>query len=695
MGNTKSKALKSLEAPDIQLAQDVYYFNHPNEWITLAILGPVEIKMSKEYITPFTFDPIPDADCGTLSIKSQSTTYYLTTEYYETENPAARGLLNITTNIPNIASPDQKNKFAFWNITTTGKIYNIGSKKNITRTASGDIIFDDGDLAFTWRITTIPPPAANGAPSLWDSTYPYPINQGDDYTVVDDIFSNKPGGDTGDCMGKDGGTYACSFHCGGGCDHDQGIAYGPKCGSVKTSDRTLCYLNKWDENNKNDCAAGNKNMLKNVKGKWYLDYQKCKNLHNFVLDRVNVNPPNKGAWAPWTKEVANTPIVRKFCEQVDTLTGKPMFISNRNCNAIVASEHEIGNIIQDSFCTRYPGTPFCVKHCKGRACYKGISAYCNGNKLNQEACQIFCNEKDENCDKRLVDYVATLTEEEKVLSEIAPCFRSQQFYENLYRSFDEKGIRTDLPKMPELRYGPCSIAKIKTYNFKQGLVQWPNIYNCFQELNIDVHGNITGDVKIDQSQQCDFHKEPSICENGHHYNPTTQKCEICPVNQTSIDGKVCKECGSTQKYENGKCFDCGEGEFPSDDKKTCKSCPSEMISKNGKCETCPERFIKKDKLTCKECKANEISIPDSSAPFKSRCKKCIGMVIKNKCFDCYDNEVYLPDPSGSGGKCMQCSDGFEKVGSDCIEKKKKSKIPIIAGVLIAFFLLVLILKRRK
>ncbi len=134
---------------------------------------------------------------------------------------------------------------------------------------------------------------------------------------------------------------------------------------------------------------------------------------------------------------------------------------------------------------------------------------CKGNKVKNNLCREYCNRKETNCDAAIAGYCGSLPPNEalnKENSELCGCFMGNQFYKGYFDEI-QKRYKFPLGTPPDHTcYFPyCSSSNTKPYFYKQNPTRCPDVFNCFQSVDItfNTNGTIsTGDININQTANC-------------------------------------------------------------------------------------------------------------------------------------------------------------------------------------------------
>lgn len=429
---------------------------------------------------------------------------------------------------------------------------------------------------------------------------------------------------------------------------------------------------------RSDCASADKSVMSADGTK--LEFTKCQALPNyFEMPRgpvtvygTTLNSKNSsdawrtvslrnnlvssaGIWAPWSSITESDDSVIRFCAQHDTVTNSPLYVSFAPCANWGARNPQLLEKVKQLYCALFPGGSGCGSLCTDpkSICYSSMSKYCESDNLYSASCSSFCGNSEVNCDAQITAHCATMdykTALDPSNANMCSCFLSPDFYQNFFEQLKKDVTGTEsLPSIPDCYFPQCSAAAngngMATYRYKQfakaGATNCPNIQQCIQIANIDNRGEISGNIVVNQSENCNF--SPNCTGNqvtvkssigGDKYRIT---CKDCPEGtKPNLDNTDCvaviPTCDkTTQILVNNKCQNCASGTKPNKDGTSCSpiSCNLGQILVNGECKDCPP---------CKVSNADGTS-----------CSPCPSGCSNGKCVNCGNDQI-----TNSDGNCVSC-----------------------------------------
>lgn len=166
-----------------------------------------------------------------------------------------------------------------------------------------------------------------------------------------------------------------------------------------------------------------------------------------------------------------------------------------SCCSSVAKDNSIQMICDDQGLTSY----------NSPQCYNYFSQACFGDKLLSPECINYCSQKDVNCDDALQKFAAQKPELLQTNSDVVACFQTPTFYSTFFNSLTSKvPALAGLPLFPYCSFPACAVpSALKPFNVKnQNTPPCPNLTTCVSTVNVDVKGQIIGNVPISQNLAC-------------------------------------------------------------------------------------------------------------------------------------------------------------------------------------------------
>lgn len=308
----------------------------------------------------------------------------------------------------------------------------------------------------------------------------------------------------------------------------------------------------------------------------------------------------------------------------------------------------------------------------------GISPTSVYGNMDKNDCQNVCNLEKNNCDQTLTSFCSTIDTNPNILNDIdrqrirnnvCGCFYGEEVYSNYFRSMKEKlpaQVQMLIPERKECSFPRCTSATQLPYAVKtRTTLTCPNInlVSCIQDINIDNYGTVIGDIKINQTAECNiFSKQPSYSEWGPWGN---------------CDSKTNKRIRSRTCVSN------------------CENVLAENLIETKECSTMSDWSIcsgGNQKRTClKECDGSELlsrSCEDPSYEYAG---------------ECTDPNTNIPIDNGTGvikKRCIKNCDGVINTYDMCSVEKNSSNetkiliLKIIAGVVIISIIAFSLLRKK-
>ena len=369
------------------------------------------------------------------------------------------------------------------------------------------------------------------------------------------------------CIGRNGGTeflfnsdndgYRCRNFTGYtescGTDNEKTLDYSGSVDGNIFRHRVWCQYRDWGFRSEskfgpeviNACAEGIGNDAalprdrnKQIIASDRLSYAKCKLMYSHSTgndNSINVNASTE-AWAPWSKPTSNSQIYFDFASEHDTVSDRPMYEVNSNCQLWIQEKPERLLVVKNMYCTKYPESTKsdCGKFCaedNTRTCKQTLLNFCKGSNLEYKNCKDFAQELNINLDQEIKDYCQSMSVQQAFQNELCGCFMSQDFYSNYFgdlkaaaqagqakNSFRDQfgndiNIVQQLDAVPD--YPICYYANCATSGFlpateksSETKKDCPDVTQCIQVQNITNTGNINADEVNYGSQTCILTKIP-------------------------------------------------------------------------------------------------------------------------------------------------------------------------------------------